>query len=208
MHLISFRLVSMIHNMKNLKRLATLIFISISFSSNAQVSAVNGLYLAKEFSKEIALYKAKEFVINEIIGIDSNVTQFEMDALAATASGELTSLVYRCDEKQLSGLVLGFFGSKWNDAGVSYQAFAFKNIPQEVAIELLKKLTTTIEGNSKYLNENTDNNIVFRFKEFTFLIYNVEYRSRIRIFWNDFDSEWQSVAFERTRKRFERYLNN
>ena len=189
-----------------MKCLIFLFFFFISLFSNAQVSVAEGMYLAKEFSKELSLYKAKEYVINEIIGVDTSVTKFEMDALAATSSGELTSLVYNCDEKQKSGLVLGFYGNKWNDKGVNYQAFAFKNFPHIEAIELLNVLTSTIDENSKYLNENADNNILFKYREFTFLIYSVEYRPRIRIFWNDFDAEWQSIAFERTKKRYEKSL--
>jgi hypothetical protein len=36
--------------------------------------------------------------------------RFSIDSLAATESGELPSLVHDCEEKDVSGLVLGFFG--------------------------------------------------------------------------------------------------
>ena len=92
-----------------LKLLLTLfLFSSLTYS---QVSGYSGIYFAKEFSKDQALYKAKEFVMTDIIKVSSNPVKFEIDPLAAANSGELTSLMYTCDEQNLSGLVLGFFGN-------------------------------------------------------------------------------------------------
>ena len=73
--------------------------------------------------------------MKNVIGIEKKLIKFDIDPLAAASSGELTSLVYSCDEKNLSGLVLGFYGSRWNDAGVVYQAYAFKNLPEKNALE-------------------------------------------------------------------------
>ena len=42
----------------------------------------------------------------------------------------------------------------------------------------------------------------------TFLIYNDELSTKIRVFWNGFDSEWESQAFGRTKKRFEKNIKN
>ena len=103
--------------------LASLLISTISFS---QVSKSTGLYFAKDFSKDQALYKAKDYVMKQVIGVEKKLIKFDIDPLAAASSGELTSLVYGCDEKNLSGLVLGFYGSRWNDAGIVYQAYAFK----------------------------------------------------------------------------------
>lgn len=82
-----------------------LLFTLVCNSVIAQISANRqetflGFIAAKEFSKSIALYKAKSFVINEIIGgATSDIVKFEVDPLVASNSGELTTLVYKCSEK-------------------------------------------------------------------------------------------------------------
>ena len=85
------------------------------FSSFSQIStASSGSFWAKEYSKEIALYKAKTFVLNDVLGISKDIVQFYIDPLAAASSGELTTLVYRCEAKNKEGLILGFYGNRWN----------------------------------------------------------------------------------------------
>ena len=185
-----------------------ILFLSLLIStiSLAQVSVSTGLYFAKEFSKDQALYKAKDYVMQNIIGIEKKLIKFDIDPLAATSSGELTSLVYGCDEKNLSGLVLGFYGNRWNSSGVTYQAYAFKNLPENKALEILSKLDKYIEDESKYLSADSDNNnMFFQYDDMTFLIYR-DGSVKIRVFWNGFDSEWESTAFGRTKRRFERKI--
>jgi hypothetical protein len=183
--------------------LTSFLISTISFS---QVSESTGIYLTKDFSKEAALYKAKDYVMTQVIGVEQRLIKFDIDPLAAASSGELTSLVYGCEEKELSGLVLGFYGSRWNDAGVVYQAFAFKNLPEENALEILSKLDKFIDDESKYLSADSDNNnMFFKYDDMTFLIYR-DGSVKIRVFWNGFDSEWESSAFGRTKRRFERKL--
>jgi hypothetical protein len=191
--------------MKTKLLLLNIFIISISYS---QVSVNSGLYFAKEFSKDQALYKAKDYVMTQVIGVESNVIKFEIDPLAAASSGELTSLVYSCEQKNLRGLVLGFYGNKWNESGVVYQAYAFKNLTEPKALEILSKIDGYIDEHSKYLNSNSDNNnIFFNYDDMTFLIYN-DFGIKIRVFWNGFDSEWESTAFGKTKRRFERKLKN
>lgn len=191
--------------MKKIIIIASLIFSTFSF---AQVSQSTGLYFAKEFSKDQALYKAKDYVMTQVIGVEKKLIKFDIDPLAAASSGELTSLVYGCEEKDLSGLILGFYGNRWNDAGVVYQAYAFKNLPKNKALEILSKLNQYIEDESKYLSADTDNNnMYFQYDDITFLIYR-DGSEKIRVFWNGFDSEWESTAFGRTKRRFERKIKN
>ena len=121
-----------------LKLLLAFLFItSIGFS---QVSGYSGIYFAKEFSKDQALYKAKEFVMSNLIEVSSTPVKFEIDPLAAANSGELTSLMYSCDEQDRSGLVLGFFGDRWNESGVNYQAYAFKNLQKRMPLKFYQNL--------------------------------------------------------------------
>lgn len=183
-----------------------MVSIILSHSVIAQVAISSGFIFSKEFSKEISLYKAKAFVMNEIFSASEDVVQFEIDPLAATISGEVTSLVYRCEKKNVEGLLLGFYGNYWNDAGVVYQGYAFKNLPKDKALELLNKITRTIEEQREYLLKNTDNNVYFQYDDIIVLIYMLQFTT-IRIFWNNFDAEWEITAFRRTKKRFEKSLN-
>jgi hypothetical protein len=170
--------------------------------SNAQVPVSSGVFDAKDFSKEIALFKAKQFVIESVLGVSGEVFQFEIDPLAAASSGELTSLVYQSPDKGKEGLVLGFYGDYWNPAGVVFKGFAFKDIPKDRALLLLDTLQKTIDGYSKFLNEDRDNNnVYFQAEGMTFLVFYSGLSIKIRVFWKDFDSEWDMVAFRRTKRR-------
>lgn len=178
-----------------------ILLIFIVDNSNAQYS---GVFFAKEFSKEAALYRAKSFVMSEVLGSSANVVEFQIDPLSAATSGELTSLVYKCPEKKMEGLVLGFFGNRWNESGVIYQAYAFKNFSKETALEMLNKIEVSLKEHTKFLKADYDNNnIYFKFDDITFLIYssaNINGFQRIRVFWKEFDSEWDFNAFKRTKK--------
>ena len=120
--------------MKNIKYLKLLIAVLSylpfqGFTQLASPSAPKYYWSNKEFSKDVALFRAKAFVLNNIIGTNDDVVEFEMDPLAAASSGELTSLVYKSKQLDKEGLILGFFGNTWNSSGVIYQAYAFKNLP-------------------------------------------------------------------------------
>lgn len=177
------------------------LFFSFSYSQ------VSGVMLAKEYSKEQALYNAKFFVMNEVVGIKPTITKFKIDPLAAASSGELTTLIYSCEQKDMRGLVFGFYGDYWNKPGVIYKAYAFKNFNEKQAHEVLSKLDSIIEIESKYLNSDQNtNNIYFSYEDVTFLIY-VNLGLKVRVFWKEFDSEWEYSAFRKTKKRFEKKIN-
>lgn len=168
----------------------------------AQISTKSNFIFAKEFSKEIALYKAKAFVIDNILGQSVEEVKFEIDALAASSPGELTSISYKCSDKNKEGLVFGFFGDYITGATQPYTAYAFKHFPKDKAIELLTKIEKSIQENSKYLLKDEDNNnFYFHYDDVTFLIYN-KVSPKIRVFWSGFDSEWNNYEFKRTKKRF------
>lgn len=178
-------------------------------STFAQVSESDNYFFAKEFSKEISLYRAKKFLIEQVLSTDENDVQFDIDPLAATNSGEVTSLGYKCEIKGIEGLLLGFYGDYWNKTGVVYQGYAFKNLTKDKALELLNKITETMENSKDYLFKNVDNNnVYFQFDDLIILLYASVTEPRIRIFWNDFDSEWTITAFKRTKKRFEKSLKS
>ena len=167
----------------------------------------NNIWAAKEFSKDISLFKSKEFLFNIVLGSTAQVVQFEVIPLAASSSGELTTLLYKCEVKQKEGLILGFYGNYWNDSGVLYQGYSFKNLEKEKAIEFLNKIVTTIDENNKFLKENSDNNnIYFKYDDMDVLIWTNAGIYTIRIFWQGFDSTWEKTAFERSKRRFEKKI--
>ena len=131
-----------------------------------------------------------------------------MIPLAAASSGELTTLLYHCEELNKEGLILGFYGNYWNDNGVVYQGFGFKNLEKSNAMEFLSKIQNAIDNNSKYLKEDKDNNnIYFQYDDISVLIYASPDGYTIRIFWQSFDSTWEKTAFERSKRRFEKKLD-
>lgn len=186
------------------KIILSLILIFTVIENYAQVAGgptLGSYFLAKEFSKEIALYRAKDYVVKNIFGKTNSVIEFEMDPLAATSSGEVTSLVYNSKELKKEGLILGFFGMNWNDAGVIYQGYAFKDLPTPKAIELMEKLENVIKDKTKYLGADaSSNNIYFSYDDLTFII-TMNVYTEIRIFWQGFDASWDGTAFKRTKKR-------
>jgi hypothetical protein len=184
-----------------------LALLTTSAPAAAQIKGAS-LY-AKEYSKDIALFRAKAYVMTEVLGADAGVVQFEIDPLAASSSGDLTSLAYQCPSKNKEGMVLGFFGDRWNPAGVVYQQYAFKNLPKDKALELLALIDKQMADNATYFLVNgASSNIYFHYDDMTFLINKGDGGSTsIRVFWNDFDADWQPVAWQRTKKRLLKKLN-
>ena len=56
----------------------------------------------------------------------------------------------------------------------------------------------------KYLQKDSERNIYFKYDDLRILICYEMGVMNMRVFWKEFDSEWQSVAFGRTLRRFER----
>jgi hypothetical protein len=188
-----------------------LMLISVLFISNVINSQIksnnNNIWAAKEFSKELSLFKSKEFLFNQVLDSTDLVVPFEVIPLAASNSGELTTLLYKCELQQKEGLILGFYGDFWNETGVLYQGYSFKNLDKEKAIEFLNKIEISIEDNKKFLNENGDNNnIFFSYDDMDILVWTNGLSYSIRIFWQGFDSTWEKTAFERSKRRFEKKI--
>ncbi len=165
-------------------------------------------FLGQEYSKEVSQYRAKSFLINQVLGISQDILQFEIDALTASSSGELTTLAYKCQMREKEGLIFGFYGNYVNEEGVSYNGYAFKNLPREQAIALLSQISDVMSDYDKYMEEDRDNNnICFGFDDMVIVIYKTdEGLVRLRVQWNYFDSEWTGNSFNKTVKRFEKYF--
>lgn len=173
----------------------------------AQISASTGIVFAKEYSKEISLYRAKAFVMQQILGETNDAVKFDIDPLVASNSGELTTLVYKCDSKSKVGLILGFNSTKWNQAGVIYQEYSFKNMTVKEANEFCENIQIAIKVNSDYLESDYDNNnIYFNYSDVTVLIYKNSFGTKMRVFWNGYDAEWELSSFNKTVKRLKKEI--
>lgn len=176
----------------------SLFFFQISFSQ---------YYSAKEYSKDEALFRAKEFLMQEVIGTNENEVGFSIIPLASAKSGELTTLIYSCESKGLEGLILGFYGSFWNKEGVLYTGYGFKKLDRDQAIKFLNKITTSFETNSKFLKKDHDNNIIiFQYDDIKVMLSAPSMSNSIRLFWGKFDSTWEATAYSRTVKRFSKKI--
>ena len=160
---------------------------------------------AKEWSKSISLFKGKKYLLQNIFDTSEATTKFQIIALTGSSSGEITTLMYNCEQQNKEGLILGFYGDYWNESGVFYKGFAFKNFNKSEATKFLDKIQSVINENEEFLKDDKDNNnIVFQFDDIDILIYYDTINSpSIRLFWRGFDSTWEYVAYMRSKRRFE-----
>ena len=171
-----------------------------------------GLVAANSFSKEESVYRSKGYVMNSILGPTEAPLTYQVFALAAATSGELTSLVYTCTEQKKEGLLLAFYGTRWNEAGVVYQAYGFKDMPVVKAKELLSKIDKTIEKalvvDPFAIRSDVENrNVYFQYDDVTVLIsISGTGEPQIRLFWGQYDSEWNIGAFRKTVRRMEKKI--
>jgi len=193
-----------------MKLKSTIIILTLLMSIKAisQIKQTDyNLFQAKEFSKDISLFKAKTFLIHNVLKTSESSSQFEAIPLAAASSGEMTTLLYKCESQNKEGLILGFYGDYWNDAGVVFQGYGFKNLSKEQAFEFLNKIESEIDKNNKFLKSNNDsNNIVFEYDDLKVVIWTTSGSYLMRIYWNGFDSTWEKTSYERSKRRFERKI--
>lgn len=162
---------------------------------------------SQDYNREVALYQAKRFFLSNVLKTNTEPVKFQMDPIVAATSGELTSLLYLCPDKSLNGLIFAFYGDYWNEAGVVYKGYGFRNIPEKQALELVGLIDQNLQIALDYCyKDQTFNNISFTYEDLTFLYYyeieDAPYLT-IRVFWKDFDSEWNPREFKKTRKAVE-----
>jgi len=162
----------------------------------------------KELAKEISQFRSKEFIVNYIIGpAESKEIKFEIESLASDNSAGLISLAFNCLEVNKKGLLLAFFGDNRNEYGVMSRAYAFRYIPLQEARELLNRIDEVKEKNKEYLTSNWDvNNVYIEYEDIKFVIYNGVGGLIIRTLWNGFEVEWEKVAFDRTKRRLNKWF--
>lgn len=192
---------------KNKSSVLMVLLFSISANSQVKSSSLENVWIAKEYSKEAALWNSKDFLFNNVLKIGEYPLKFEVIPLAAASSGDLTTLIYKSEADGKEGLILGFYGNFWNDAGVLYLGYRFKNLEKEKAIEFLDKIQNAIDQHSKYMkSDSNNNNIVFKYDDLKVLIFDSPMGITTRIFWEGFDSTWEKTAFDRSKRRFEKKI--
>jgi len=198
--------------------IALLLFLNHTYSQTAgQVAATSAAiagitYVAiktsqKELSKEISQFRSKEYIIDEIIGdVGEKVVTFETESLASDDSGGIISVAFNCDEVDERGLLLAFFGDHRNQYGVASTAYAFRYIPLEKAQNLLTRITQVKDDNKKYMSDESDvNNVYIQFEDIKFVLYR-DNGENIRVFWNGFEVIWEKTAYNRTRRRLDKWF--
>jgi hypothetical protein len=194
--------------MKKLTLIVLLFTSTLSFSQIAtdgyKYNHNNNFSSAKEWNKERSLFLAKSYLFKNVLGTTDKALKFNIIPVEAAKSGELTTLFYKCEELNKSGMILSFWGNYWNESGVVFKGYAFKNLEKAKTISFLNKIESVIDENLEYLREDYDNNnISFDFDDIQVLIWvNVGYK--IRVFWNGFDSTLDWRAFEKIKKDFEK----
>jgi hypothetical protein len=175
------------------------------FSIIVNAQGIFNVIASKEYSKDVAVFQAKEFLMNNILQVSDQPLQFEVDALAAANSLELISLWYKCESQKQEGLILGFYGDYVNENGLLITGYSFKNLPKDKAVEFITKIETTLSDQAKWLAGNDNvKNVCFKYDDMELLIYIPEEQigeKYLRVFWGPFDATWNNIAFNRTKKR-------
>lgn len=161
----------------------------------------------KEVAKEISQFRSKEYIVNYIIGpSQGKEIKFETESLASDDSAGLISVAFNCDEVSEKGLLLAFFGKNRNEYGVVSTAYGFRYIPLETAKSLLERIDEVKERHKKYMSsENDVNNVYIEFEDIKFIIYR-DGGTKVRTLWNGFEVIWERVAFDRTKRRLNRWF--
>lgn len=161
----------------------------------------------KAIAKEISQFRSKEYIMDYIIGpANSKEIQFETESLASDDSAGLISVAFNCNEVNEKGLLLAFFGSNRDSDGNMGNAYGFRYIPLQQAQNLLKRIDAVKETHKKYMAQDNDvNNVFIEHEDIKFIIYR-DGGDKIRVFWNGFEVIWERVAFDRTKRRLDKWF--
>jgi hypothetical protein len=154
--------------------------------------------------KEAAKYQSIYHLINKL-GKEENriVTPIKIEALSSDNSGEITTLFYNCNEKEEAGLIIGFFNAELVINSTFQESSNFLILNSEQTNELLQAIDNIGDKWDKN-NDYGDNSIYFSIDELT--IFMDREKVTMRLFWKNFDSDWSFSSFNRTKKRYEKYL--
>jgi hypothetical protein len=180
-----------------MKKYFTILLLLISFGARAQYNANNFVYtidklFAQEYSKEATNYLTKVYISRNVLKLaDNDLTGFQIDAITAAKSGELTTVLYNCPKLNQKGMVLVFY---------NYKHYSFYHFEYSEAKTLLDKIAAAVEDNKEVLDEV--NTSVLKAND----IHLIFAGSTIRVVWGEFDSLWDKSNFKTTNKRFEKFF--
>lgn len=162
----------------------------------------------KAIAKEIAQFRSKEYIINEIIGsTNGKDIQFETESLASDNSAGLISIAFNCSAVNEKGLLLAFFGPNTDQNGHLMDAYGFRYIPLKEAQDLFLRIDSVQDINRKYMaSENDVNNVYIEYEDIKFVIYR-DGGEQIRVFWNGFQVIWERAPFDRSKRRLNKWFN-
>lgn len=161
----------------------------------------------KELAKEISQFRSKEYIVDYIIGpIEDNEIEFETESLASDNSAGLISVAFNCDEINEKGLLLAFFGSNKDINGNIGTAYGFRYIPLDKAQALLKRIDAVKEAHKDYMKDENDvNNVYIAHEDIKFILYR-DGGDKVRVLWNGFEVIWERTAFDRTKRRLNKWF--
>lgn len=179
-----------------------------STAAAATITFLTANMARKEMAKQISQFRSKEYIVNKIIGDSQGKDiRFETESLASDDSGGLISVAFNCDEINEKGLLLAFFGENRDVNGNLGNAYAFRYLPLSEAKIVLERLEKVRSDQSKYLSESSNvNNVYVEHKDLKFVFYR-DNGNQIRVFWNGFEVIWEQVAFDRTKRRLNKWFS-
>ncbi|MDB9963474.1 hypothetical protein OAD50_00060 [Vicingaceae bacterium] len=129
---------------------------------------------------------SNRFCIDEIVQPENEVLVFiHIDALTASASGELTSVYYNIPSMNKQGLDFAFYNSFFNKYDTKYQVYAFKHFEESEAKKLASSLEYLIDnrkGIKLFDSMDASKNRIYKFDDLTFAFY-YKGKNAIRVFW-------------------------
>jgi hypothetical protein len=180
-----------------------LVIPSLSFSQAVKSDQMSNKIIPRRYNKEVSEYKAKEFIIDKVLNIpNGELIPVKVDALTASKSGELSTLVYDCKEMGKKGIVFSFWQREINEYNTRYNGYAFKNIDYEEAKDLFVTLDRLIKEKKDIVKLGPEWNAAFRWDDLLILFYKEGASNKIRVFWNGFDAEWNQANLKTTIRRF------
>lgn len=190
-----------------MKVLISILAFTFVFVSYGQLKTDRKSFSMPIYNKAKTLDLAKTYLIESILVTDKNSITFTIDPLVSATSGELTTISYQCDELKKSGIIFGFWGIYITEAGVEFKGCSFYDLSQTEMEELAILIDKVLEEQKAFLYKNPLNNHVsFKYKELNFIFY-IEGNIRSRVFYGEFDAEWNYSEFKKSLKKMDKNLD-
>ena len=186
-----------------MRNFGLIFIIIIVFKFNLVAQNTTEGIAGQDYSKGFTEFVIKEYLITELLNIEEdNLIGIEIDAITASKYGELTTVVYNCEQLNKKGLVFVFWSDTWNEYNTHFKGYAFRNIEYNKAITLFNKLDSVIANKKQILKKGYTWNAIYRWEDIYFVFYNEGMANKIRVFWKGFDSDWNQSNLKTTGRRF------